>query len=100
MSEPKDGPDNQDRASPGAWTEVRAEVERQHRRWGDSKDDSNSPWLWVVLICYYATRWQMCIFSGDAFRDCMVRVAALAISAIESLDRQRRKSPTHRASFE
>ena len=75
---------------------VEAERARQDMRWGTDVDDQkNSPTDWVAYISHHATRW----FKGgfkpypksvvDSYRDQMVRVAALAVAAIESLDRQR-----------
>lgn len=75
---------------------IAAERDYQTRRWGVEADDTkNEPNDWVAYISHHATRW----FSGgfapydfgtvEAFRAQMVKVAALAIAAIESIDRQR-----------
>lgn len=78
------------------FAEVEGELSYQERRWGTKADDTiNKPNDWAAFISHYATRW----FSGgfapyqkmtvDAFRKSMIKTAALAISAIKSLDRQR-----------
>ena len=75
--------------------DVRIEREYQERKWGNSADDTvNEPNDWVAFINHYATRW----FSGgfapysaetvEDFRSSMVKVAALACAAVESVDRQ------------
>lgn len=76
--------------------EIKNEREYQKERWGDEADDTvNTPWMWAAYITQYATRWMAGTFlplSGDvtsAFRTCMVKVACLAVAAIESVDRQR-----------
>lgn len=75
--------------------EISDERERQIKRWGNDTDDTkNEPNDWVAYIAHHSTRW----FNGgfapyDAatvatFRKQMMKVATLAVSAIESLDRQ------------
>lgn len=77
-------------------SEVAAEVGYQEQRWGTDTDDTkNTPWMWASYIAQYSTRWMAGFFlpvprSGtDAFRAAMVKVAAIAVSAIKSVDRQR-----------
>jgi hypothetical protein len=79
--------------------ELRAERDYQVGKWGTSVDDSeNTPWMWAAYIGQYATRWMVGTFMPlkpdvtDQFRKCMVKVATLAIAAIESVDRQRQNS--------
>ena len=53
-------------------------------------DDENTEGCWVAYIVNYASRWAMCgMFDPErySFRSCMVKVAALAIAAIEWCDR-------------
>ena len=68
----------------------------QKDKWGNEVDDTlNTPWMWAAYISQYATRWMSGTFlplstnTTDAFRAAMVKVATLAIAAIESVDRQR-----------
>lgn len=77
-------------------TEILSEVKAQRARWGVGIDDTkNTPWMWASYITQYATRWMSGTFMPIPrpqtidFRFCMVKVAALAISAIDSVDRQR-----------
>lgn len=68
-----------------ALADVRAEREAQ-----PSFDDSeNTQGTWVCYIANYAIRWSMpYVFDKDryTFRACMVKVAALAVAAIEWID--------------
>jgi hypothetical protein len=82
-------------------TEINAERERQVELWGNDSDDSrNTPFHYVSYIASYATKWMAGTWAPfrvtqvDAFRTAMIKVAALAISAVESLDRQRAEDGT------
>ena len=76
--------------------EIERERAYQDGKWGHKADDTkNEPNDWVAYIAHHSSRW----FSGgfapyntptvDAFRKQMIKVAALAVAAVESLDRQR-----------
>ena len=76
--------------------ELKAERGYQQERWGNEADDTlNTPWMWAAYIGQYATRWMVGSFLPlktnvtDEFRKCMLKVATLAIAAVESIDRQR-----------
>jgi hypothetical protein len=78
------------------YKEIVAERTYQKQRWGDEADDTlNTPWMWAAYISQYATKWMAGTFLPlkpdvtDAFRAGMIKVATLAIAAIESVDRQR-----------
>lgn len=78
------------------YDQIKAERAYQKKRWGDELDDKyNTPWMWVAYITAYATRWMIGSFIPlerpvvEKFRDSMIKVAALAVAAVESLDRQR-----------
>lgn len=78
------------------YKEIKEERDYQTAKWGNVSDDTlNTPWMWVAYITGYATKWMAGTFlplstsSVDTFRVCMVKVATLAIAAIESVDRQR-----------
>lgn len=78
--------------------EIKNERARQDAMWGHEIDDTkNTPWMWAAYIAQYATKWMVGSFTPferttvDGFRTCMVKVAAIAVAAIESLDRQRAK---------
>ena len=77
------------------FAEVETERAYQVDRWGTEADDTrNRPNDWIGYICHYATEWYAGRFfpypkgTGHAFRAAMVKVAATAIAAIESHDRQ------------
>ena len=81
-----------------AVVDVFAEMDYQETRFGpcDVTDDTkNTPFHFVTYIAKYASRWQDGSWAPfkaatvDAYRSCMVKVAALALNAIVSLDRQR-----------
>lgn len=75
--------------------EIFAERDHQIAKWGNTADDTkNRPNDWAAYIAHHSTRW----FDGTfapyrsptvvAFRKEMIKVATLAMAAIESLDRQ------------
>lgn len=77
------------------FAEIAVEREHQIRRWGTEVDDrKNGPNDWIAYIAHYATQWFKGEFrpyskgTGAAFRANMVKVAATAVAAIESHDRQ------------
>lgn len=80
------------------YEELQKERDYQVEKWGVEADDTvNTPNDWVAYISHHSSRW----FDGgftpyntatvDDFRTQMIKTAALAIAAIESLDRQREK---------
>jgi len=78
------------------YEEIKNERSYQDTKWGHVADDTlNTPWMWSSYIAQYATKWMAGTFlplssnTVDDFRKSMVKVASLAIAAIESIDRQR-----------
>lgn len=78
------------------YAEIRAEREHQQARWGNKADDTvNTPEDYIAFIAHHSTRWFPGTFrphsteSVNAFRKQMIKVAALAVAAAESVDRQR-----------
>lgn len=76
--------------------EVAQELMRQEAKFGIEIDDTvNTPWMWAAYISQYATKWMTGSFAPigleatNSFRICMIKVAALAIAAALSVDRQR-----------
>ncbi len=70
--------------------EVSAERAAQDAKWGEAFDDLNSPYNWAAYICHYTTRHLIGdprAASAASFRVDMVKVAALAVAAIEAIDR-------------
>lgn len=80
------------------FSEIERERIYQDGRWGTVADDTlNTPWMWTAYITHYASKWMVGSFLPlergvtETFRTCMVKVAsiAIAIAAIQSIDRQR-----------
>jgi len=67
--------------------DVADERSRQKRLWGREFDDRNTPSDWVAYIAQYAGRHISAPFDPDLFRRDMLSTAALAVAAIEALDR-------------
>lgn len=76
--------------------EINNERIYQEGKWGNEADDTkNTPNDFASYIAHHSTRW----FNGgfapydtqtvDKFRNQMIKTAALAVAAVESLDRQR-----------
>ena len=76
--------------------DIEKEREYQRKRWGDDFDDQhNTPFHWATYIANYSTRWPWLIDDPSEFasvlvefRKRMIQVAALAIAAVESVDRR------------
>ena len=72
------------------YTEIQNEREYQNKRFGTTFDDKNNPYNWAAYIGQYATRNLIgdptAVVKAD-FRTSMVKVAALAVAAVEALDR-------------
>jgi hypothetical protein len=73
--------------------EIQAERQHQVERWGVEKDlEVTAPVGWIAYIAHHATRWQMGGFAPydratlTTFRNQMVKVATLAIAAIQATD--------------
>jgi len=74
--------------------EIKAERKIQDKRFGTSFDDSNTPYNWAAFIGNYATRnliGDPSSISIEKFRSDMVKVAALAVAAVEATDRKATK---------
>lgn len=73
---------------PTVYDHVLAERNRQDRKWGGPEhDDKHSDRDWITFITKHlgmAVTWP---FDEDQFRTQMVRVAALAVAAVEAVDR-------------
>lgn len=78
------------------YEEIQKEREYQIDKWGNAADDSvNTPNDFVSYIAHHSTRWFVGGFlpynenDVNKFRTQMIKTAALAVAAVESLDRQR-----------
>lgn len=64
------------------------EREYQDKKWGTGFDDKNTPNDWVTYITQYASsRGGALKLNKDEFKHAMVKVASLAIAAIEATER-------------
>lgn len=71
--------------------EIQAERDAQKAKWSTDKDDQWTPGEWAALVGHYATRTVFSDLRGidlAAFRADMVKVGALALAAIEAIDRK------------
>lgn len=68
-----------------------AERQYQEAKWGNDFDDTNTNSQWANYISHYANRNLIGVKadqSDEAFRESMVKVATLAVAAIQALDRR------------
>ena len=76
------------------WHEIQAERERQREEWGgDYHDDQHGPMEWVAILTKHAGsampgKLAHRVASIQRFRTQMVKVAAIAVAAVESIDRR------------
>jgi len=76
-----------------ALEEVRIERAYQDRKWGGPQhDDTHNSHDWIAYIVRYAGRAVMWPFNPHVFRRSMVKVAALAVAAIQWEDRRKHGS--------
>ena len=79
------------------YDEIKDERNYQDNKWGVTADDTrNTPFHWVNYIGKYSTKWldgSWEPFQADTvenFRTAMIKTAAIAVAAVESIDRQRK----------
>lgn len=76
--------------------DIRSEREYQVGKWGNGFDDKNTANDWVTYITMYATAGARMDASPEDFRAAMVKVATLAVAALEAIDRNEGKTaPRH-----
>lgn len=76
--------------------DIRKEREYQIGRWGNDFDDKNTANDWVTYITMYASAGARMDASSAKFRTAMVKVATLAVAALEAIDRNSGKTaPRH-----
>ena len=74
--------------------EILEEINEERRRqskWGESFDDKNTPNDWATYIVHYATRACMRELDYGKIKKDMIKVAALAIAVIETMERNEGK---------
>ena len=70
-------------SSNSIWEEIQAERDKQDKQWGGpTHDDIHNPSDWRDFI-----EWQSHKSKNTGFREAMIKIAALAIAAIEWSDR-------------
>lgn len=74
---------------------VSAERDYQDAKWGTEFDDLNSPNDWVPYIVRYAALACEFNMTKAQFQKAMVKVAALAVAAIETSERNDGCAPRH-----
>jgi hypothetical protein len=77
-------------------TDISKERVQQDEQWGGPEhDDQHTLDDWERFIILQLNLMQLSVPTGRTPRDRLVKVAALAVAAIESLDRQAAKEPDH-----
>jgi hypothetical protein len=70
------------------YEQIQMERIAQDFQWGGPEhDDNHSAWDWIAYLTKHVGRAVMWPFNSLIFRTQMVKVAALAVAAIEWLDR-------------
>lgn len=70
------------------WHQILDEREYQDKKWGGPEhDDEHNNHDWVSFIIKHLGRAVVWPFSPKTFRQQMIRVAALAVAAVEWIDR-------------
>lgn len=74
---------------------IEAEREYQDSRWGTSFDDKNTANDWVAYITCYLGKAVTLPWNQEQFRKALIKVAALSVAALESLERNDGVPPRH-----
>lgn len=75
------------------YEEIREERAHQDTKWGGAQhDDQHHPHDWLTYLVGHLGRAWSYPFEPDVYRRQLIRVAALAVAAIESYDRRRSSS--------
>lgn len=72
--------------------DIRKERAYQVGKWGDKFDNQNTANDWVTYITMYASAGARMDKSPEEFRTAMVKVATLAVAALEAIDRNNGKT--------
>jgi hypothetical protein len=69
--------------------QIKKERQQQDDKWGGPlHDDEHTNFDWIAYITKHLGRAVMWPFEADIFRNQMIRVAALAVAAIQWVDRR------------
>ena len=83
-------PENNEVKGNLVFKEITKEREKQDKQWGGQvHDDTHNPSDWLVYMMKFMGRAAQYPFDAGIYRDCMIKIAALAVAAVESLDRFR-----------
>lgn len=74
------------------WYEIQKERQRQRNVWGgDAHDDQHTAYDWVAILTKHVGKavgpGSRGCFNPKAYRTCMLKVATVAVAAIEWCDR-------------
>ena len=83
------------RIQSGVLDEIRAEREYQNGEWGTEFDDKNTLNDWVTYIANYASQAAGMETPPEDQRKNMLKVATLAVAAVESFNRNGQFAPRH-----
>lgn len=75
--------------------EIGEERAYQERKWGSKFDDKNTRNDWVTYIVMYASAGARMDKGVEDFKEAMVKVAALAVAALQACERNGRFPPRH-----
>lgn len=75
--------------------DILAERKYQDEMWGTRFDDNNTINDWVTHIVKYCGRATVFEADPENQREAMIKVAALAVAALETFDRNGRFAPRH-----
>jgi hypothetical protein len=73
------------------FVDINGEREYQNNRWGNDFDSKNTPNDWVAYISKYLGQAVTMPFNEDTFRTQLLKVATLAVAALE----QEKYAPRH-----
>lgn len=74
--------------------QIQAERERQDMKWGQGIDDASHFHDWITYITAYLGKAYTYPMYPSNFRKRMIQVAALAVAAVEALDRKDKAAAT------
>lgn len=74
---------------------IEKEREYQDKKWGTKFDDKNTPNDWVAYMTNYLGKSVTLPWNEETFKKNIIKVAALAVAALESLDRNNGMPPRH-----
>ena len=77
------------------YDEIKAERDYQIDKWGEDFDSKNTANDWVAYITAYLGQAYTIPFNKVQYRKFLIKVATLAVAAVETLDREGNPAPRH-----